>query len=520
MVNLATGLKAFDPVHLIALAAIMGAGAAVGPKKAATAALGMTAIGLGIGGFFAGIAGAGTLAEFVGIDGGAIKKIMVNIADGLAAFDPITLGALAVFMGAGAVMGSSVAGLVAAGGAALGMTAIGLGIGGFFAAIAGIGDLADKFGVDGTGLKTIMINTADGLKAFEEVDGGNLKKIGDGMKGLGIGMVALLGVEGLGAIMNMGESLWKGVKGFFGGDTDTGEEKSQFAKLAEQLKEIDLLYVPNIDGEKFAKVIKGIADGLTTFTLIPQPEEGFFSWVGGVFSSKKEGPLESMFKVADRGEDLHKAGIGLDKIASALIRLSDVELNPKNLKDGINAIVDNATSIVDVAQDLPSTGSMTNGDAGIVGTTTPSTTNDVTTTTTTGTPTIGENIEFTQERIANKQNIISKGLKNRVNVDGITKGQMERAREDKRQAEDELKKLKALENALGPNRVMDKPLAKLQQEVKDAETTADNATTDTANGGGSAVINNIHAGGGGGGSQVHAKLPSDDVNILIAALAD
>lgn len=365
-----------------------------------------------------------------------------------------------------------------------------------------------------------MINTADGLKAFEEVDGGNLKKIGDGMKGLGIGMVALLGVEGLGAIMNMGESLWKGVKGFFGGDTDTGEEKSQFAKLAEQLKEIDLLYVPNIDGEKFAKVIKGIADGLTTFTLIPQPEEGFFSWVGGVFSSKKEGPLESMFKVADRGEDLHKAGIGLDKIASALIRLSDVELNPKNLKDGINAIVDNATSIVDVAQDLPSTGSMTNGDAGIVGTTTPSTTNDVTTTTTTGTPTIGENIEFTQERIANKQNIISKGLKNRVNVDGITKGQMERAREDKRQAEDELKKLKALENALGPNRVMDKPLAKLQQEVKDAETTADNATTDTANGGGSAVINNIHAGGGGGGSQVHAKLPSDDVNILIAALAD
>ena len=154
----------------------------------------LSGIGLGIGGFFAGIAGAGTLAEFVGIDGSAIKTIMVNIADGLAAFDPITLGALAVFMGAGAVMGSSVAGLVAAGGAALGMTAIGLGIGGFFAAIAGIGDLADKFGVDGTGLKTIMINTADGLKAFEEVDGGNLKKIGDGMKGLGIGMVALLGV--------------------------------------------------------------------------------------------------------------------------------------------------------------------------------------------------------------------------------------------------------------------------------------------------------------------------------------
>ena len=154
------------------------------------------------------------------------------------------------------------------------MTAIGAGIGGFFTAMAGIGEFAALFGIDGTGLKTIMINTADGLKAFEEVDGGNLKKIGDGMKGLGIGMVALLGVEGLGAIMNMGESLWKGVKGFFGGDTDTGEEKSQFAKLAEQLKEIDLLYVPNIDGEKFAKVIKGIADGLTTFTLIPQPESG------------------------------------------------------------------------------------------------------------------------------------------------------------------------------------------------------------------------------------------------------
>ena len=75
MVNLATGLKAFDPVHLIALAAIMGAGAAVGPKKAATAALGMTAIGLGIGGFFAGIAGYGTLAELV-----RIKPISVGVS--------------------------------------------------------------------------------------------------------------------------------------------------------------------------------------------------------------------------------------------------------------------------------------------------------------------------------------------------------------------------------------------------------------------------------------------------------
>ena len=53
------------------------------------------------------------------------------------------------------------------------MTAIGAGIGGFFAGLAGAGDIAGFLGIDGEGIKTIMVNTADGLKAFNDVDGKN-----------------------------------------------------------------------------------------------------------------------------------------------------------------------------------------------------------------------------------------------------------------------------------------------------------------------------------------------------------
>ena len=354
-----------------------------------------------------------------------------------------------------------------------------------------------------------MINTADGLKAFEEVDGENLKNIGIGMGGLGTGMLALLGAEGMGKVFDMGAAAWNGVKGFFGFETD---ERSQFEKLADELKEIDKLYVPTIDGEKFAKVVKGIADGLTTFTLIPQPKEGFFSWVGGIFSSEKEGPLESMFKVADRGEDLHKAGIGLDKIASALIRLSDVTLDPKKLDDGINAIVDAAPAIAYAAQDLPSTGSMTNGDAFGGRPTTSSTINGVTTTTTGEyTPTIGENIEFTQKAI----NL----AKQKINHPRTRKSIKERAKSELYNLEQDLKRLKALESVLGGGRVMDKSLHKLEGEVRDARNTADDAAAaGAANGGGPAVINSGNttvSGSGGGGNQIHARLPSDDVILLV-----
>ena len=55
---------------------------------------------------------------------------------------------------------------------------------------------------------------------------------------------------------------------------------------------------------------------------------------------------------------------------------------------------------------------------------------------------------------------------------------------------------------------------------KDVITRLSRLFAGAANGGGPAVINSGNttvSGSGGGGSQVHARLPSDDVNVLIAA---
>ena len=66
---------------------------------------------------------------------------------------------------------------------------------------------------------------------------------------------------------------------------------------------------------------------------------------------------------------------------------------------------------------------------------------------------------------------------------------------------------------------MDKSLHKLEGEVRDARNTADDAAAaGAANGGGPAVINSGNttvSGSGGGGNQIHARLPSDDVIVLV-----
>ena len=260
MINLAEGLKAFDDRGLLALGALLGTGmlfgAVMGAPKAVKGGIGMGAIGLGLGGFFAGL----SVGDYLSVgDGSNIKTLMVNLAEGLNAFSGQSMVALGSLLGAGALFGA-VGGPAAAGGAALGMTAIGLGLAGFIGAFSTVGDALGFFGVDGSGMRDLMINTAAGLNAFNGVDGKNLLTLIPAIAGIGPAMLALLGANGLaslgGAIADSVKSAWNWLTG---GEDDPKPEKTIVHKIIELIKPFEQL-----DPSKYT-AIAHVGDFLQSF---------------------------------------------------------------------------------------------------------------------------------------------------------------------------------------------------------------------------------------------------------------
>lgn len=86
--NIAEGLGAFDAQGLAAMTGLFAAGAIFGAIPggavfAGKAVVGLGAVGFGLGAFLLGLAGAGKLADFIGVDGSGISKIMKNVAIGM-----------------------------------------------------------------------------------------------------------------------------------------------------------------------------------------------------------------------------------------------------------------------------------------------------------------------------------------------------------------------------------------------------------------------------------------------------
>jgi len=245
MQNLSEGLAAFSGRDLSALGAMLGAGALFGtvsPVGSLTAAVGMTAIGFGIGGFFTGLAAGDELGSMMGSDLSNFKTQMENLAEGLAAFSGRDLSALGAMLGAGALFGAvaPVGSLTAA----VGMTAIGFGIGGFFAGLAAADAAANYMNVDGSKIKTIMQNLAEGLSAFS---GGQLL----GLSALMVGG-ALFGPVGAGAAaIGMG-LIGTGLGAFFSGWAAAG----------------DLASMLSIDGSGMKSLMENLAGGLAELDTI------------------------------------------------------------------------------------------------------------------------------------------------------------------------------------------------------------------------------------------------------------
>lgn len=320
--NLGDGLAAFSGRDLSALGALLTGSALFaantslgGQFKVAT---GMTAIGAGIGGFFAGLTGVTDMAAFLGADGEGIKKMMTNVAEGLAAFSGRDLSALGAMLAVGGLFGAVPGGLVLAGGAALGMTAIGAGIGGFFTGISAVGDAAAYFGVDGSGVKTMMVNLGEGLTAFSTVDSGKVIGATSAMFALAPALVAFFGAQGLSSIL---DSVTRFVTWATGGDDPITTVVTQIRKF----EAIDTAKLENAKGVGLGSIMSDLATGLSAFS-----SANFDAAVLGVLTdvanwfSGGDTPFDAIAKIGEKSDLLDSAATSMERLSEALKKFAEV----------------------------------------------------------------------------------------------------------------------------------------------------------------------------------------------------
>jgi hypothetical protein len=172
--------------------------------------------------------------------------MLTDLAEGLGAFSDGSLVALGSLFAAGAIFGAT--GL--AGPSTLGIGAIGVGIGAFLLGLSGAAAIINLFG-GGPKLKELLVNLAEGLGAFSNIDAGNLLKIAGTLPIFGASMLAFFGLAGIGGVV---QSLAGGMKGLMDFIFGT-EKKSPMQKLSE-----DLQLFQNINGDNLSKIGQGMKD--------------------------------------------------------------------------------------------------------------------------------------------------------------------------------------------------------------------------------------------------------------------
>ena len=125
-------------------------------------AAGLAGLGAGIGAFMVALNAAGAASEIFGTDMTLLKKQMVTLGEAFSEMPTDGLVKIGALMAAGGALGA-LFGPAVAGKAAVGMGAIGAGLGAFFVGI-GAGDaIMSAIGGDGSTLKALLVNTSEGL---------------------------------------------------------------------------------------------------------------------------------------------------------------------------------------------------------------------------------------------------------------------------------------------------------------------------------------------------------------------
>ena len=288
MQSFLSSFKGVGVEGITALGLILAAGAIIGLKKGISGglsvAIGMTGIGAGLAGFFGGLSLAESLMEKVSdwtgakvSDGATLSTFMQNFAKALDGMSDKSLKILGGMLVAGAAIGVALPG-VGPLGVALGMTALGAGLAGFFAGLSMADFVASKAGT-GENLKQLMTNLGEGIggfiggiaggamKGFLELDADKLSQVGAGVKDLGMGMLAFAGGTAGGAVAGVME----GIAGFFGAD-------SPLEKIEDFVDEFS---------DKDAKRLTTIGKGMLDLGM-------GFAALGGVDATKVNANLASM----------------------------------------------------------------------------------------------------------------------------------------------------------------------------------------------------------------------------------
>lgn len=306
--------------------------------------VGIAALGVGIGGFFAGLALGGSVVSAIGGTTGA-RDMMINLAEGLKAFDGDSFLKFSALLAGGALFGAAT-GLKSKGGAMLGMGAVGAGIGLFFSGLAVGGALGDMIG-NSEGIKEMMVNFAEGLQAFDPdslsqfntllaaggifgavagVTGGTGAAvaagatIGMGLIGTGIGLFLsgiavgdklielITGGEPGSGIKTLLVNISDGLKSFSGIDTNA------MLSISGVLPLLGASMLAYFGTKGVAGVVNAIGDGMSKF-------------MNFIFGNENKSPMQKLSEDLQKfnavnGDNLSKIGQGFKDLVSGMETLS------------------------------------------------------------------------------------------------------------------------------------------------------------------------------------------------------
>lgn len=290
--------------------------------KGLGAGVGLAGLGVGIAGFMSAIAAGGKITEWINTDMTALKKVMVGVAE---AFDEMPTGGflkLGAVLAAGGVAGA-LFGVGGAIGGTVGMVGVGVGIAGFLTAMAGMGAAAQKFGTDGSTIRDIMTNVAQGLEAFS---GDSLKTLGallvpGALFGAALGVTASVGGGTIAAGAALGVPvgltlIGAGLAGFLGAFAGIGAIANWMGTNGSNIKEIminigaGLAALPMTDADALVKVASSLAPLAEGMSML-FAEEGL-----GAIRQINEAVLDLMFGTGDRDSIFEKLAEQLTIIGS------------------------------------------------------------------------------------------------------------------------------------------------------------------------------------------------------------
>ena len=291
--------------------------------------IGLAAVGVGLAGFFGALSGVDSIMNKFG-DGSNLKKLMTNLAGGLAAFSDRDLKALGAVLGAGALFGAVP--LLSGLGGGVGVGAMGVGIAAFFTALAG-GDMAiGMMESTGKNLSQFLQNFAQGIGSLDDKSllavGGLLATSGAFGALFGVGKSAKAGVS----IALIGA----GIAAFFAAFAAGDMAISAMEANGESIKKIIMVFGEMVDGlsGKTLTALTAIAGVATLAALFPG---------GTKVAAKAAGGLAAI----GTGIGLFFAGIGLGD--AAISKVNDLfGTKPgegfgsllKNTAEGLKAFTD------------------------------------------------------------------------------------------------------------------------------------------------------------------------------------